>query len=392
MVETPLDQFPPELSSPTDQLRPESFFAEMHDDAPIRWDETRGCWDVFGYEAVQTVAADDEQFSVRMDANPDFDRSAGDPPLLSRSMLHADPPRHDELRGVVDRWFTPEALAEFRPSIQQTAVALLDEAMASADGPGARATVDLVDEFAYPLTVETIAEVLGVPPRDRQRVREWTRFAMAAGGDDGSLGSLVAYFEALADRRRDGPADDLATDAAVADHLSGDELRDTFMVVLLGGLSTTYLIANAVWSLVEADAVAAVRPDRDALKRAIDETLRYRSPVQAHNRYAVERTTVADATVEPGDKLCLWYAAANHDPTVFDDPATFDLDRDAAPHLSFGTGTHFCLGARLARLETTVALETLLDRANGIAVDVDAMEPTGSMLLWGPSTMPVSLD
>jgi len=390
MAETPLDEFPAELTEPAAQLRPESFFAAMHEQSPVRWDDTRGCWDVFGYEAVRTVAADNEAFSVRMDANPDFDEGGDDPPLLAESMLHADPPRHDRLRSVVDQWFTPAAVGERRDAIERAATALLDDVLDEATSAKSATTFDLVDDFAYPLTVETIAETIGVPPSDRDHVREWTKFAMAAGDSDGSLPALLEYFETLEDRRREDSTDDLASDIAAAEHLSSDELRDVFMVILLGGLSTTVLIANAVWSLFEADAITEVRNGGYSLDTVINETLRHRSPVQAHSRYAVERTTVGDVTVEAGDKLCVWYAAANHDPATFEEPATFDLDRDADPHLAFGTGTHFCLGARLARLEATIALRTLFDRTETVSVDTDALEPTGSVLLRGPSTMPTT--
>jgi cytochrome P450 len=391
MAVTPLDAFPPELSTPADRLRPHDFYAEMHDSAPIRYDDTRGCWDVFGFDAVRTVASDPDRFSSRVDANPDHvgsdERSS-----LADSMLHADPPRHDALRSVVDHLFTREAVAPLRPTIEETAHGLLDEVAIDATD----ATVDLVGEYAFPLTVRTIAEVLGVPESDRERFLEWTKFAMTGSysvDDPGARrDSLLDYFEEFPGERTaaNGSEDGFAAAVAAAEGLSPAERRSLFSVVLLGGLSMTSLVSNAVWSLDEADLVPPVRSDRDAVERAVEETLRYRSPVQAHSRYATAEVTVAGERIEPGEKLCVWFGAANHDPTVFDDPGTFDLDRDPSSHVAFGHGTHYCLGASLARLEATVAIAALFERFDSLTVETGAIEPTESMLVYGPSTLPVS--
>ncbi|KTG11479.1 hypothetical protein AUR64_04295 [Haloprofundus marisrubri] len=365
----------------------------MHEAAPIRWDDTRGCWDVFGYDAVQQVAADYERFSSRMDANPDYLESDGRS-LLHDSMLHADPSRHDELRSVVNQLFRPSELATLQSFIHQRTDDLLNAAVTGESGE-ARATFDLVPEVAYPLTVRTLTKLLGVPPTDRDAFLEWTKFTDTAPYevDDAAtrLSSLLDYLDGLLDGRPQDSQEEFLSAVRSAAGLSRAERRSILSVILLGGLSTTHLIDNSVWSLTEVDGFETVRSDRDALIGAIEETLRYRSPVRAASRYATATTDVGGATVEPGDKLCLWFAAANRDPTVFDTPGQFILDRRPTDHLAFGHGTHFCLGASLARLIARTALDVFFERFEEITVHCDQAKPTGSMLVYGPSTLPVTV-
>lgn len=385
MSVTPIDAFPPELSAPDDRLRPHRFYASMHDSGPIRWEESRECWDVFGFDGVRTVAADSERFSARVTANPDYVEPDGRT-LLADSMLHADPPRHEVLRSVVDDLFAPEAVADLRPDIAERARELLDEATDRS------AAFDLVTAYAYPLTVWTVAELLGVPTADREQFFEWTKFAMTASYDvedpNARKESLLDYFERLVADSEANNDSEFAAAVAAADGLSDAERRNAFSVVLLGGLSTTNLVSNAVWSLAEAGLFADARA-ADAAERAVAETLRYRSPVQAHSRYAVAPAEVGGEAIDRGDKLCVWFAAANHDPTVFDNPGTFDLDRDPGRHLAFGHGAHYCLGAHVARLQATAALEALFGRFEELTVRTDAIEPIDSMLVYGPATLPV---
>ncbi|UPV99800.1 cytochrome P450 [Halorussus gelatinilyticus] len=393
MATTPLDAFPPELSDPNDQIRPGNFYARMHEQAPVRWDDARGCWDAFGYEAVRRIASDHERFSSRTDSNPDFVEPDGRS-LLRDSMLHADPPRHDRLRSIVDDWFKPSELTELRPFVERRADALLDDALESAAARG-NTTFDLVPTFSYPLTVAALAELLDIPSSDRDALLEWTKFSMTASFDvedaETRRSSLLDYLEAMITDNGERSRAGLPTAVANADGLSLADRRNLLSVVLLGGLSTTHLIDNAVWSIAEADVFDAVRSDADAVGAAVEETLRYRSPVQAASRYAVAEADVGGVTVEQGDKLCVWFAAANRDPAVFDVPGRFDLGRRPTHHVAFGHGTHYCLGAALARLVTTTALDVFLDRFEDVTVHDDRVEPTGSMLLSGPSTLPVTV-
>lgn len=393
MATTPLDEFPPELSDPNDQIRPGDFYAQMHEQASIRWDETRGCWDVFGYEAVQQVVNDHERFSSRMETNPDFGESDGRS-LLRDSMLHADPPRHDRLRSVVDQQFRPSELTTLRSFIERRADELLDDAL---DGEAVEdaATFDFVPAFSYPLTVGTLAELLGVPPADRDAFLELTKFTMSAPFeiDDAATrqSSLLDYLEDLLDGQHQDSEGELLTAVRSAEGLSQAAQRSILSVILLGGLSTKNLVDNAVWSLAEANIVEGVLSDTDALEAAVQETLRYRSPVRAGSRYATATADIGDVTVEPGDKICVWFAAANRDPKAFDSPGRFIPDRRPTQHVAFGHGTHFCLGASLARLIARTSLAVFFERFEDITVHHNRVEPTGSMLVYGPSTLPVTV-
>lgn len=151
MTVTPLDTFPPELSSSTEQLYPHEFFERMHANAPVRWDSSRECWDVFGYDEVKQVANNDDHFSVEWAANPDFTEPDDWQPLIGRSMLHTDSPRYDGLRRIVDSWFKPDPIHSLRPSIEESARELLDQAIDGTTDTGEEVTFDLVDSFSYPL-------------------------------------------------------------------------------------------------------------------------------------------------------------------------------------------------------------------------------------------------
>ncbi|MEZ3117233.1 cytochrome P450 [Halobaculum sp. MBLA0147] len=403
MTQTPLDAFPPELSTPDRRLRPGPVYASLHDEGPVRYDETRECWDVVGHAAVERVAADPERFSSRPATDPANDPLDGST-LLGESLLHVDPPRHERLRSVVDEWFRPSELDPLRSFVTTRADELLDTALTEGDSLGSdaadagghgEARFDLVSAFAYPLTVATLAELLGVPTSEREAFSEWTRFTATAPhepSDPGALRSrLQTYLGELVDGERDAEDSDVLRVIRAATDRSTTERRSLATVILLGGLSTTHLIDNAIWSLAEADALARVRGDDDAVQAAVEETLRHRSPVRAAARYATTETELAGHTVAAGDHLCLWFGAANRDPSVFAAPAEFDLDRNPSRHVAFGHGLHYCLGAALARLVARVALTRLLARCEPLTVHTDELEPTGSMLVYGPSILPVTV-
>lgn len=383
MAGQPLESFPPGLESPALQLEPHGFYAEKHAESPIQWDEKRESWDVYGYDAVRRIAADPERFSSRIDLDPDFEAPA-DGFLTGRSMLYQDPPRHDELRDVVDDFFTPGAVADLEPAIQTTAERLLDEAFAGGD------RFDLVEAYTYPLPVEVIATMLGVPAADRESFREWSLFAVTTSGDDEEAvramrSSMFDYFDDLITAKEADPRDDLISRVLAAEGLSRDELVGFFTILLIAGnITTTNLLTSAVWTLEAAGRLDLLR-DAEALPTAIEEVLRYRSPVQAHPRTATTDVTVAGADIREGDRLALWFGAANHDPTVFDAPDAFVPDRSPNRHVAFGHGVHFCLGASLARLEARVALRVLGERIENLCVDADTLAPSGSVLVYGPS-------
>lgn len=380
--------YPLALQDRSAKLAPFDWYREMREESPVRYDEHRGAWDAFRYETVESILRDHERFSSA--------RNPGDdgPP----SMLSSDPPTHTRLRSPVEGRFAPGAVTELEPAIRDLAQSLVDEAVAGEN------RLDVVEDVARWLPTMTIAELLGVPPAERERFKEWSDTLVAGpqltGGDRAGLrerqesaaAEMRTYFEAVLERRAVEPRDDLVSHLVqeTSEELSTPERRGIVQLLLIAGnVTTTNLIANAVWTFVEQGVVEDVAADEELRESAIEEVLRYRSPVQWTNRIATEQVEIEGHTIKAGDSIRTWIGAANRDPAVFDDPETFRPDRSPNPHLAFGQGIHFCLGAALARLEARVALSTLFDRIHAVElVDID-YRPVASTFLYGVQRLPL---
>jgi len=286
------------------------------------------------------------------------------------NMLTTDPPDHTRLRGLVTRAFTPRTVEALRPRI----VALVDELLA---GFGAD-EVDVMDALAFPLPVTVIGEMLSVPAGDRPGLRPLVRSVTAvlelsitpAALDEATSAEaeLEAYFAGLVAERRAHPGDDLLTKLIEAedkgDQLSERELISTAILLFAAGFeTTTHLIGNGLLALLRhPDQLARLRADRSLIRPAVEELLRYDSPVQLAARTAYEDLSIGGHQIEAGSVVLALLGAANHDPVRFRDPERLDVGRDDGPPMSFGGGIHFCLGAALARVEAQVVLDRLLDR------------------------------
>ncbi len=286
------------------------------------------------------------------------------------NMLTTDPPDHTRLRGLVTRAFTPRTVETLRGSI----VSLVDDLL---DGFGA-GEVDVMDALAYPLPVTVIGEMLGVPAEDRPALRPLVRsvtailelvvtpeaLAEASVAD----AKLQEYFAGLVAERRAHPRDDLLTKLIDAedkgDQLSEHELISTAILLFAAGFeTTTHLIGNGMLALLRhPDELARVRADRSLVRPAVEELLRYDSPVQIAARTTYEDLSIAGHEIAEGSVVLALLGAANRDPARFRDPERFDVGRDEGPPMSFGGGIHFCLGAALARLEGQIVVDRLLDR------------------------------
>jgi cytochrome P450 len=330
-----------------------------------------------------------------------FDKAATgpvDPP----SMLAIDPPEHTRQRRLVSRAFTARRVAGLEETVVEVADRLVDE-LAGADGIG---TVDLVDRFASQLPLTVIAELLGVRPEDHARVLAWSNVAAAA-LDPGlswrdyrrieqAIRRLHVWFDGHVARLRREPGDDLLSRLATMtgeDRPSEDELKSIGLLVLGAGFETTVnLIANAVAQLDRhPDQRSALREDPALWPNAVEEVLRYDSPVQITLRQAYVDTAVAGVPVAEGTPVLTFLGGANRDPAVFADPHRFDVTRpDAEQHLAFSAGVHYCLGASLARLEARVALETLYRRFPDLHVDGVPVRRT-TRVLRGYEHLPVRL-
>jgi cytochrome P450 len=376
-------------TAPRERRDPFPWYQMMRRDAPVYYDARDGCWNIFRYDDVQRVLQDHATFSSNLARAASHDPH--DP--IQASMIATDPPRHQRLRSLVSKAFTPRAIAALEPRIAAITDELLGR-LADTD------TMDVVDDLATPLPVTVIAEMLGVPTDDRARFKRWSdavvgepeayREAPHAERD------LAEYFMTIIAERRRRPGDDLISRLLQAE-IDGERLSLAellgFCVLLLiaGNETTTNLIGNAVLCFAESpDALARLRENPALLPGAIEEVLRFRSPVQAlPNRIATTDTELRGQKIQRGQQVVFWIGSANRDERVFPDADRFVVDRTPNPHLAFGAGVHFCLGAPLARLEARIALSRLLDRCPSLEVEEAGVVLNASPIVYGPKKLPV---
>ena len=302
-------------------------------------------------------------------------------------MLNRDGDDHRRLRRLVTKAFTPRMVEQLRPRIQEIADELIDAVEA-------RGSMDLSAEYAFPLPITVIAELLGVPNADQDRFKDWSDAIItpAIGPEAmerffGQMGEFVEYLTDLFAARRAEPQDDLVSALLAArdeeDALTEEELFGTVVLLIVAGHETTVgLIGNAVVNLLShPDQLELVRADASLIPAAIEEALRYEGPVErALNRWAATDVELGGQTIRRGELVIAIVNAADRDPDRFDDPDRLDVQREDSRHLAFGRGSHYCLGAPLARLEAEIALETLFRRLPGLRLAVEPNE-----LEWRPT-------
>jgi pimeloyl-[acyl-carrier protein] synthase len=323
-------------------------------------------------------------------------------PAVGLSMLDRDPPDHTRLRGLVSKAFTPRVVEGLRPHIQN----IVDGLLARVEG---KHSMDLIEEFAYPLPVIVICQMLGVPVADRDQFRQWG-LDIARGLDsimlppDSEVGrrstvarhALADYFRALIAERRAAPRRDMLSDLIAAeeagDKLSVDELLATCILLLVAGHETTVnLIGNGTLALLRhPDQRQRLREDPGLIGSAVEELLRYDGPVQRTARIPSEDVTIGGRTIPKGELVMPFIGAADRDPAQFPEPDRLDIGRADNRHIAFGWGIHFCLGAPLARLEGQIAIGTLIERLPKLALATDSPEHRPSLTLRGLSSLPVS--
>ncbi len=316
--------------------------------------------------------------------------------VLGRNMLFVDPPDHTRLRRLVRDGFSNRAMDALEPRIAQVAEGLIEQI-------SGRDEFDLISEFALPLPVTVIAEMLGVPLADQGRFRTWTQAILGRGVDSEEEIMLagmefVNYLNDLANERRANPTDDLTSyllhTSEGGDSLSHEEfLAMVFLLLVAGHETTVNLIGNGVVELAShPDEYTRLLDDPGLIPSAVEEILRFHGPVEtATLRWAYEPQTIGDAELAAGDLVIAVLMAANRDPLVFDDPDRFDVGRNPKGHVAFGSGIHHCLGAPLARREAVIAFEVLAKQVGRLELAVDRVELswTKEIFLRGASSIPV---
>jgi cytochrome P450 len=366
---------------------PYAHYKRLRETDPVHFDETRGSWMLTRYSDVAAALHDDERLSAEQQP-------------VATSMLVSDPPDHTRLRSLVAKAFTPRTVSRLTPRIHEIAHGLLDDA-------AQRGEMDAIADFAYPLPLTVIAELLGVEPEKREFFREQSqKIALALGPitDAGvairateGRNELLVYFSTLIEERRAQPREDLISALIQAeergDFLNHGELLAMLLLLLVGGHETTVnLIGNGLLALLRhPEQLARLRQEDGSERLAVEEVLRYDSPVQYSGRVARTDFELGGKRVREGDGVRMILGAANRDPEVFTGPDRFDISRDPNPHLAFGAGIHFCLGAQLARLETQIALPAVVRRFPEMRIATEELRWRPAAVLRGLEALPVLL-
>ena len=381
------------VNSDASSLDPFPQYERMRESAPVYHDEQSGSWHVYRYDDVQRVLSEHGTFSSKMGGDEPSETGQ----LFAASLITADPPRHRQLRSLVTQAFTPKAVDALAPRIS----ALTEELL---DGIASKGSADLIAELAYPLPVIVIAELMGIPAEDRDRFKHWsdvivsqTQSGARTADHSTTNREMAEYFLALIEHRRRQPGNDLISSLLAAEidgqKLSVAELLGFCSLLLVAGNeTTTNLIGNAVLCFTDAPGTMdRLRAEPALLPQAIEEVLRYRSPVQSMYRVTAGETTLGGLQVPAGAPLVAWIGSANRDERQFERPELFDVGRTPNRHLAFGHGIHFCLGAPLARLEARIALQSVLERLPGLALTPGAhLERMDSTIVYGVKELPVS--
>jgi cytochrome P450 len=366
-------------------LNPFPWYRRMRETDPIHFYPEYRAWQVFRYDDVLRVLSDSAAFSSNISGG----HERQDP--LAASLVTTDPPRHRQLRNLVTQAFTPRSVAALTDRITTIVNDLLDRVVAQGQ-------MDVVDDLAYPLPVIVIAEMLGIPREDRDRFKAWSDAIVGASlGGGNPQAEMSAYFLQMIEQRRQEPRDDLISALLNAQiegvHLTRRELLG-FCVLLLvaGNETTTNLIGNAVLCFDEhPEVMAEVRAAPDLIPGAIEEVLRYRSPVQMMYRRVAADVDLDGKPLQAGQMVMAQIGSANRDEAQFPDADRFDIRRAPNRHLAFGHGIHFCLGAPLARLESKIALTLMLDRLPEMhRVRTVALQGLGSPIVYGVKHLPIT--
>jgi cytochrome P450 len=395
------------LLQPEIRADPYPLYHKIQSEDPVHWDAPMGFWVITRYDDVMSTLHD-RRFSkaagltTAMNRLPEteLEKAKSLYRAFSKQMLFADPPYHTHLRGLVNKAFTPRVVEQMQPHIQQIAYGLLDAVQD-------RHRMDVIRDFAYPLPMTVIIEMLGLPTTDSAQLKQWSdEFAASFGIVRRSpavmqqatigLGEFTDYLWSRYDDLEANPKDDLLSALVAAveqgNRLDNEEWVANVLIVLVGGHeTTTNLIGNGLLALLHhPEQMEELRADPALIHPAIEEMLRYDTPVQIVWRVATEDVEIGGKQIRTGQLVNLIIGAANRDPAQFDAPDRFDIHRPEHRHVSFGLGIHFCLGSPLGRLDGQIALATLLQRLPNLKLESDTFEWQEAPTFRGVKSLPVA--
>ncbi len=352
-------------------------YRKMREAGPICWSEASKSWYLTSYELISEITKDlrfEKRIERWKEINP-ITRILPGPAHLIKSrknwMLNENPPRHTELRSLVNRAFSPKMVMEMREHIQEIADKLIDSFISAGK-------VEFISEFAFLLPVTVIAEMLGVPASDHAKFRQWScdmSQTLEGTFDRATLqksnkanDDLIDYLRPLLAQRKQQPKNDLISALILAEEngvkLTDEDILGNVVLILLAGHETTVnLIGNGIFLLLKHPfELEKLKKNPELIDQAVEEILRFDSPVQTVRRLAGQDMSFHGQELKKGELLVLFLGAANRDPEIFAEPDNFDISRSPNKHLSFSSGIHHCLGASLARLEAKIAISTILSR------------------------------
>jgi cytochrome P450 len=378
-------------------------FARARAAAPVQWHEGLGLWLAFTHAEANAVLRDRRLGRIWRDREPA--ERFGDFNLIHRNaILEMEPPDHTRLRRLISTAFARGHVERLRPWVEELAGRLVDDLV---ERSGGSEPVDVLAGMAEQLPVDVIAELLGVPEADRPLLRPWSnaivkmyeygRTTAVEAAAERAAGEFVAYLRNLAADRRRNLGEDLVSHLVTVrdtegDRLTEDELVTTCILLLNAGHEATVNVTgNGLLALLRhPDQLARLRADRALLPTAIEELMRFDSPLQLFERTATEDVEIAGVTVREGQKIAALLGSANHDPAVFADPAALDVGRADNPHITFGAGVHFCIGAPLARVELQASFGALLDRTSRLELGGEPVRRP-EFVIRGLAQLPVVL-